>query len=288
MIMKRMKIEHNGQLLEYLIENVPEASRTTLKSYLSHRQILVNGKLATVFDYHLNKGDELQILDKGVEKQNPNSRMRIIFEDKYIIVIDKRNGLLTMSTGKEGEQTAYSQLMEHVRRHTGDKAARIFIVHRLDRETSGLLIFAKSEEVQHILQEKWEENVITRQYVAVVEGKMEKSEGQIVSWLTENSKSFKMHSSPTDNGGKKAITNYKVIKSNGNYTLLYLWLETGRKNQIRVQMASIGHPVAGDKRYGAHSNPINRLCLHANLIAFVHPMTGERMKFDTGIPQIFQ
>lgn len=283
-----MKTERNGQLLEYLVEKMPEASRTTLKSYLSHRQILVNGKLATAFDYHLNKGDELQILDKGVERQNPNSKMRIVFEDEYIIVVEKRNGLLTMSTGKEGEQTAYSQLTDHVRRATGNKEARIFIVHRLDRDTSGLLIFAKSEEVQHILQEKWDENIITRQYVAVVEGVMEKPEGQIVSWLTENPKSFKMHSSPTDNGGKKAITNYKVIKSNGNYTLLYVWLETGRKNQIRVQMASIGHPVAGDKRYGAHSNPINRLCLHANLIAFVHPATGESMKFDTGIPQMFQ
>lgn len=286
--MKIITIERNGQLLEYLMEKMPEASRTTLKSYLSHRQILVNGRLATAFDYHLNKGDELQILDKGVERQNPNSKMRIIFEDRYIIVVEKRNGLLTMSTGKEGEQTVYSQLMDHVRRNTGNKEARIFIVHRLDRETSGLLIFAKSEEVQHTLQEKWDENVITRQYVAVVEGEMEKPEGQIVSWLTENPKSFKMHSSPTDNGGKKAITNYKVIKSNGNYTLLYVWLETGRKNQIRVQMASIGHPVAGDKRYGAHSNPINRLCLHANIIAFIHPMTGEKMRFDTGIPQMFQ
>lgn len=286
--MKIITIERNGQLLEYLMEKMPEASRTTLKSYLSHRQILVNGRLATAFDYHLNKGDELQILDKGVERQNPNSKMRIIFEDKYIIVVEKRNGLLTMSTGKEGEQTVYSQLMDHVRRNTGNKEARIFIVHRLDRETSGLLIFAKSEEVQHTLQEKWDKNVITRQYVAVVEGEMEKPEGQIVSWLTESPKSFKMHSSPTDNGGKKAITNYKVIKSNGNYTLLYVWLETGRKNQIRVQMASIGHPVAGDKRYGAHSNPINRLCLHANIIAFIHPMTGEKMRFDTGIPQMFQ
>lgn len=286
--MKRLNIKRQGELLEYLIENMPEASRTTLKSYLAHRQILVNGKLATSFDHHLRKGDELQILDRGVEKVNPNSRLRIIFEDQYIIIIEKKNGLLSMSTGKEGEQTAYSILMEHVRNQDRNKEARIFIVHRLDRETSGLLMFAKSEEVQQILQERWNENIIERRYVAVVEGEMEKKEGQIVSWLTENPKSFKMQSSPTDNGGKKAVTNYKVIKSNGKYTLLNIWLETGRKNQIRVQLSSIGHPVAGDKRYGAHSNPVNRLCLHANLISFVHPMTGEKMKFDTGIPQLFQ
>jgi len=286
--MKRITIKRQGQLLEYLIENMPEASRTTLKSYLANRQILVNGKLATAFDYHLNKGDELQILDRGVEKQNPNSKMRILYEDPHIIVIEKKNGLLSMSTGKEGEQTAYSMVMEHVRKQSGNREARIFIVHRLDRETSGLLIFAKSEEVQQILQEKWNENVIERRYVAVVEGEMEKKAGQIVSWLTENPKSFKMHSSPTDNGGKKAITNYKEVKSNGKYSLVEIWLETGRKNQIRVQLSSIGHPVAGDKRYGARTNPVNRLCLHANLIAFVHPVTRERMRFDTGIPQIFQ
>lgn len=285
--MKRLNIKHDGQLLQYLTENMPDASRTTLKSYLANRQILVNGKLATAFDYHLCKGDELQILDRGVEKQSPNAKLRIIFEDQYIIVVEKKNGLLTMSTGKEGEITAYATLMEHVRHH-GGKDARIFIVHRLDRETSGLLIFAKSEEVQQVLQERWNDNVIERQYVAVVEGEMEQKEGQIVSWLTESQKSFKMHSSPTDNGGKKAITNYKVIKSNGKYTLLSVRLETGRKNQIRVQMSSIGHPIAGDKRYGAHTNPVNRLCLHANLIAFVHPVTRERMRFDTGIPTLFQ
>lgn len=286
--MKTITVQRSGQLLEYLIENMPDASRTTLKSYLAHRQILVNGKLVTAFDYHLDKGDDIQILNRGVLKQNPNSRLRILFEDEHIIIIEKRNGLLTMSTGKDGEQTAYSELMEHVRKNTGNRDARVFIVHRLDRETSGLLIFAKSEDVQQTLQERWNDNVIERQYVAVVEGSMEKAEGQIVSWLTENPKSFKMHSSPTDNGGKKAITNYKVLKSNGNYTLLSIWLETGRKNQIRVQMASIGHPVAGDKRYGARSNPVNRLCLHANHISFIHPITGEKMNFDTGIPQIFQ
>lgn len=286
--MKRLTIKHSAKLLDYLIEAMPDASRTTLKSYLAHRQILVNGKLATAFDYHLSKGDEVQILDRGIEKQNPNSRLKIIYEDPHIIIIEKKNGLLTMSTGKEGEQTAYSMLMEHVRRQSGNSEARIYIVHRLDRETSGLLLFAKSEETQQRLQENWNNNIIERQYVAVVEGELEQKKGQIASWLTENPKSFKMHSSPIDNGGKKAITNYSLIKSNGKYSLVSISLETGRKNQIRVQLASIGHPVAGDKRYGARTNPINRLCLHANLLAFVHPTTGERMKFDTGIPQLFQ
>lgn len=287
--MKTLTITHDAKLLEYLTENITNASRTTLKSYLAHRQILVNGKLATTYDHHLSKGDQLQILDRGIEKQNPNSRFNILFEDEHIIVIEKKNGLLSVSTDRKGEeQTAYSILTDYVRRKTNNREARIFIVHRLDRETSGLMLFAKSKEMQQQLQVNWDNNIIERQYIAVVEGEMAKSKGQIISWLTENPKSLKMHSSPTDNGGKKAITNYSVIKSNGKYSLLSINLETGRKNQIRVQLASVGHPIAGDKRYGAQTNPINRLCLHANLLAFIHPYTGKQMKFDTGIPQIFQ
>lgn len=283
--MTKFTVKHDAALLAYMIEVMPEKSRTTLKSYLSHRQILVNGKLYTAFDTPVRRNDEIQILDVGVEPQNPNNRLRIIFEDEHIIIIEKKNGLLSMSTGKAGEQTAYTILNEHVRRRKKD--ARVFIVHRLDRDTSGLILFAKSEDVQQTLQTNWNDNVIERKYVAVVEGELPKKEDTIISWLTENPKSLKMMSSPKDNGGKKAITRYKLLKSNGKYSLVELELETGRKNQIRVQMASIGCPVAGDKKYGAVTNPLGRVCLHAQTLAFRHPVTGERLRFDTGIPQTF-
>ncbi len=278
-------ITHDATLLEYLIETLPQKSRTTIKSYLSHRQIAVNGKTQTAFDYPLAKGDLLVVRKIGEKAQNPNHKIKFIYEDDYIIVIEKKNGLLTMSTGKENEQTAYSILMEHVRHRNPNN--RVFIVHRLDRDTSGLLLFAKNEEIQEILQTNWNNDTIKRQYVAVVEGTPEKPADRIVSWLTENTKSLKMQSSPIDNGGKMAITNYTTIKSNQRYSLLQISLETGRKNQIRVQLTSIGNPIAGDKRYGARTNPLGRLCLHAQMLSFRHPITHEPMSFDTEIPRSF-
>ncbi|MFI3297392.1 MAG: RluA family pseudouridine synthase [bacterium] len=283
---KNFTVKRDEELLKYLIEIFNDQSRNTIKSYLAHRQIAVNGKTETLFSHMLKTGDNIRWSSVGEQRPNPNHKVKIIYEDDDIIVVDKKNGVLTMSTGKEGEQTAYSVMTEHVRRRHRDN--RIFIVHRLDRDTSGLLLFAKSEEVQQILQHNWNENIISRTYVAVVEGKPAEEKGKVVSWLTENERSLKMQSSPTDNGGKKAITNYNLVKDNGRYSLIELNLETGRKNQIRVQMASIGHPIAGDKRYGAQSNPLGRLCLHARTISFMHPITREIMRFDTDIPKIFR
>jgi 23S rRNA pseudouridine1911/1915/1917 synthase len=245
----------------------------------------VNGKCNTAFNFALKKGDIVRFSSVGEEKQNPNHKCSIVYEDDDILVVNKKIGVLSMSTGKDDETTAYSIMTEHVRRHGRDN--RIFIVHRLDRETSGLLMFAKNPQSQEILQNNWNENIISRKYVAVVEGKMEKESGKITSWLTENRKSLKMNSSPTDNGGKKAVTNYKTINSGEKYSLLELELETGKKNQIRVQLASISHPIAGDKKYGAQSNPLKRICLHARTLAFYHPITGRQMSFDTGVPKEF-
>lgn len=284
---REFRVEREARLLEYLIALFPEKSRTEVKSYLTHRQISVNGKTETAHDTPLRPGDALTLHSVGARRDSTKWKIRVVYEDKHLAVVEKRNGVLTMSTGKEGERTAYSYMMDHVRAQ-GGRGARVFIVHRLDRETSGLLLFAKSEEVQARLQENWNDNIISRRYVAVLEGVPEPREGQVVSWLTENPKSLKMTSSPVDDGGKKAVTNYKVLKDNGRYSLAEIELETGRKNQIRVQMASIGHPVAGDKKYGAQTSPIGRVCLHARSISFVHPVTGERMDFDTGVPAAFK
>jgi len=278
-------VENQSQLLDFLFIVFKEKSRNEVKSYLAHRQISVNGKCVTSFNFLLKQTDNVRFSSVGEDKPNPNHRCSIVYEDNDILVVNKKHGALSMSTGKEDEVTCYSVMMEHVRRHGRNN--RIFIVHRLDRETSGLMMFAKSEKVQQILQDNWNENIIARTYVAVVEDSVEQDNGQIVSYLTESRKSLKMHSSPTDNGGKKAVTNYKTVHRGEKYSLVELNLETGRKNQIRVQLAEIGHPIAGDKKYGAKTNPLQRICLHARSLAFLHPITREKMFFDTDIPKEF-
>jgi 23S rRNA pseudouridine1911/1915/1917 synthase len=181
-------------------------------------------------------------------------------------------------------QRLYSLLSRHVKKQ--DRGNKIFIVHRLDRETSGLMLFAKSEAVKDKLQETWNETVIERTYIAVVEGAVEKQEGTITSYLSED-KVFKMHSSPKPDSGKEAITHFSVLKKNNAYSLLKVNLETGRKNQIRIHMQEMGHNIVGDKKYGATANPIKRLGLHAQQLSFIHPVTGKKMNFETKIPRVF-
>lgn len=218
-------------------------------------------------------------------------KLDILYEDDCIIVADKPSGLLTMSTGKEGEITAYSILTDYVRsarggRNTRDKG-RIFIVHRLDRDTSGVIVFAKDEQTKHALQDDWNETILERKYIAAVEGTLEYDEGTVASYLKDNPKSMKVSSSWTDNGGKYSVTYFKVLRSSGQYSLVEFELETGRKNQIRVHASVIGNPVAGDRKYGSASNPLHRLCLHASTLVFHHPRTGQLLRFDTGIPKDF-
>jgi 23S rRNA pseudouridine1911/1915/1917 synthase len=286
LLTKDFYVENPAKLLDFLLIAFKEKSRNKIKSYLAHRQISVNGKSVTAFDFLLKQADNVRFSSVGEEKQNPNHRCSIVYEDEHILIVNKKHGTLSMSTGKEGEITCYSIMTEYVKRYGRNN--RIFIVHRLDRETSGLLMFAKSEKIQQILQNNWNENIIARTYIAIVEGKMENDNGQITSYLTENKKSLKMNSSPIDNGGKKAVTNYKVLKNGEKYSLLELNLETGRKNQIRVQLASIGHSIAGDKKYGAKTNPLQRICLHAASLVFFHPATYQKMSFDSGIPREFK
>lgn len=211
--------------------------------------------------------------------------IKIIYEDDDLLVVNKPSGLLTMATDRGGDVTAYSILTDYVRRKS--PRARIFIVHRLDRDTSGLLIFAKNEDTKFALQDYWDEAVRERIYVAMTEGTPTPLEGTRTSWLKDNPKSFKVSSCPFDNGGQKATTHYKVLKSNSRYALVEFELETGRKNQIRVHAADLGHPIAGDRKYGAQSSPIGRLALHARSIKFKHPWSGEILSFDTGIPAKF-
>jgi 23S rRNA pseudouridine1911/1915/1917 synthase len=281
----KLKVTEPIELMTFLLSKMGGMSRNSVKSLLAHRQVLVNNKVSTQFNLLLQPNDLVSVLSGRGNIELSHPKLRIIFEDQYLIVVEKKEGLLTVSTDNPDETTAFSILKTYVKKSSPQN--RIYVVHRLDRETSGVILFAKTKEVQLTLQENWHRIVTRRIYVALVEGKMEKEQDTIVTWLTENEKSLKIHSSTTDNGGQQAITHYRCIKSNENFSLLEIELETGRKNQIRVHMQEIGHPVAGDKKYGAGISPIGRLGLHARLISFYHPVSTEIVSFETPVPRNF-
>lgn len=280
-----VKVNEECILMNFLIAKFPEKSRTAIKSLLAHKQITVDDMITTKFDFPLKRGQTVFINKKKTTEKPRFRDLRIVHEDADLIVIDKASGLLSMATDTEKQKTAYSILSEYVKRY--DPKNLIFIVHRLDRETSGLMMFARSKKVQEALQKDWNESIIERSYVAIVEGAIDKKEGTITSWLKEN-KAMVMYSSQTPDDGQKAVTHYKVLKTNKLFSLLDVRLETGRKNQIRVHMKDIGFPVTGDKKYGAKLNPVAQMGLHARVLAFKHPVTGRAMRFDTPIPLKFQ
>jgi 23S rRNA pseudouridine1911/1915/1917 synthase len=277
-------VSEKSILMEFLMAQMPHKSRNNIKSLLSHRQVLVEGKPVSQFDHPVLSGQKVEISSNRISPEQKFREYNIVYEDQHIIVIDKMAGLLSMATENEKRATAYSLLSRHVKKQ--DKGNKIFIVHRLDRETSGLMLFAKSEAVKDKLQESWNDTIIERTYIAVVEGAVEKQEGTITSYLSED-KVFKMHSSPNPKSGKEAITHFSVLKKNNAYSLLKVNLETGRKNQIRIHMQEMGHNIVGDKKYGATTSPIKRLGLHAQQLSFIHPVTGEKMNFETKIPRVF-
>lgn len=273
------------ELMEFLIAKMPEASRTKLKSFLSKRLVYVDNVITTQYNFPLKPGMKVQISrDKG-KKEFHNNQLKIVYEDAYIIVIEKMQGLLSVSSEHQKERTAYHILNEYVRR--SGRHNQVYIVHRLDRDTSGLMMFAKDEKTQRTLRDNWHDIVTDRRYVAVVCGEMERNAGSVESWLTD--RTLYVHSSPTDDGGALSITHYRTIKRANGYSLVELNLETGRKNQIRVHMQDLGHPIIGDGRYGFEDvNPIGRLALHAFKLCFYHPVTGEQMQFETSYPSVFK
>ncbi len=279
-----MTVKHTGPLLASLIEAFPQKSRSLLKAVLRDQQVLVDDKPVTQFDYLLKAGQTLEVL---WEKTSPRHRphgFKIVFEDEDLIVVEKPAGLLTVATDKEKRKTAYALLSDYVKAEHPDN--KIYIVHRIDRETSGLLLFAKNEAIKHKIQETWGSTIKERIYVAVVEGAVEREGGTITSFLNE-SKAFIVYSSQNPKNGQKAVTHYTTLKTGKDYSLLEIQLETGRKHQIRVHMQDIGHPVVGDTKYGSRQKPLGRLGLHARVLAFTHPATGRLCRFDTGIPAKF-
>lgn len=274
------------ELMEFLAARMPDASRTKLKSLLSMRIVYVDNVITTQYNYPLKPGMKVQISrEKGGKKEFHHKLLKIVYEDAYLIVVEKKEGLLSVNTERQKERTAVSILNEYVKR--SNRNAQVYIVHRLDRDTSGLMMFAKDERTQHTLRDNWQDIVFDRRYVAVVAGEIERNAGMVRSWLTD--RKLYVYSSPVDDGGKEAITHFHTIKRGNGYSLMEMVLETGRKNQIRVHMQDLGHPIVGDGRYGIEDvNPLNRLALHAFKLCFYHPVTKQEMHFETPYPGEFK
>ncbi|SFH69918.1 RluA family pseudouridine synthase [Pisciglobus halotolerans] len=283
---KKYIVKGESELLPFLLEQKIKSSRNATKSILSRGQVKVDGKTITQHNAVLKPGQEIEIIEnKEMQRKSELMGIRILYEDQDLIVIDKEAGILSVAAKHPNEWTAHYQLSLYVK--DKNPRNRVFVVHRLDRDTSGVMMFAKNEKAKRILQDNWKKMVTERIYTAMVEGEPAKKEDTIDSWLSEN-KAFKVYSSPKDNGGKRAVTHYHVAQTNGNYSLLTLTLETGRKNQIRVHLSDIGHPIVGDKKYGAQTNPLKRLGLHATTIKFKHPTSGKLMQFHSAVPKIFK
>lgn len=279
-----LKPEREIPLLEFLFEAMPDKSRTTVKSYLTKRRVSVNNLTTTQFNYPLRAGDRVEIGGGRATPTPKSQQLRVVYEDSDIIVIDKRNGLLSIGTDKEQKRTAYYILSDYVKQQSADN--KIFVVHRLDRETSGLMMFAKSESIQERLQRGWHKLVLDRRYVAVIEGALPNAEGVIDAPLTQDRNHKMWVTRPGE--GEEATTYYTTLRKGEHYSLVDLQLVTGKKNQLRAHLEWKGTPIAGDKKYGAKSNPAARVCLHAYKLSIIHPTTGKQLDFDTRIPKLFE
>lgn len=275
-------VDAESPLLEFLLRTVKE-SRSKIKATLQGRGIKVDGKTVTQFDYPLHPGAKISVSLRKSNNAFKSRYVKIVYEDRWLVVVEKKIGILSMAAG-HSSLNVKSVLDDYFRKTRQRCTAHV--VHRLDRDTSGLMVYAKDMETEQRFEHDWHNIVYDRRYVAVVSGEMEKDEGTIANWLKDN-KAYVTYSSPVDNGGKYAVTHFHVLARTTEHSLVEYRLETGRKNQIRVHSADMGHPVCGDVKYGNGDDPIHRLCLHAYVLCFVHPMTGERMEFETMIPADF-
>ncbi|MBQ7438450.1 MAG: RluA family pseudouridine synthase [Paludibacteraceae bacterium] len=310
-----LKVTEPAQLMDFLMAKMGGMAKASVKQLLGQRRVKVGNAVQTRHDFALHTGDVVTVSSGRGNSQLTHPKLKIVYEDDDLIVVNKQPGLLTVATAPGSkETTVMSILRAYVKKQNA--RANIYVVHRLDRETSGLLVFARSEELQHYMREYWRELVTERTYIALAEGVLEPREGKITTWLTEDKRNAVVYSSPVDDGGDIAITNYKVLKTSTTpphpspqgresgsrhfsslerrsggvtYSLVELHLETGRTNQIRVHLASKGCPVVGDRKYG-HGNensPIDRLCLHAKVLAFIHPVTEKTVRFESPVPKEF-
>lgn len=277
------EVKADAPLLEWLLANVDGMSRTRVKAVLRGGGIFVNGHRQTQFDHQLHAGDRVEVSRRREPKPFRSRYLRIVYEDQWLIVVEKMPGILSMAAGHKSLNMKTVLDGYFASRH---EQCHAHVVHRLDRDTSGLMIFAKDMQTARLLEADWHRTVYDRRYVALLSGLMEHDEGTIENWLKDNAACF-TYSSPVDNGGKYAITHFHVLERGQAHTLCEFQLETGRKNQIRVHAADMGHPVCGDIKYGNGDDPCHRLCLHAYVLCFVHPITHQRLEFDTPVPREF-
>ena len=284
-------VARSDVLLAFLLRKC-NTSRNNVKSLLVRRQVLVNGSVVTQYDFPLAKDDEVKItkspvregdtLRRHTEKRRTAPQLKIVYEDDDFIAVDKPCGLLSVENEKEGE-CAYAYVVEYLKNE--GKNARPYILHRIDKETSGVLVFAKNIKLHSMLKMRWNELVTLREYAAVAEGAFENKADTVVSYLKENAN--KLMYATNDPSGQRAVTHYEVIKESAHYSMLRVRIETGRKNQIRVHMQTLEHPIVGDDKYGHTKNPLGRLGLHASRLEFTHPITRQTISVHAPIPACF-
>ena len=271
-------------LMQCLEAKLTDHKRTSIKALMKYNQVALNSMPTSQFDQPVHAGDMLSVNFTRPFVVFSHPRIKLVYEDNDIIVINKGSGILSVSTDNVKDGTAYSILRDYLKKK--DPRLMLFVVHRLDRDTSGLMMFAKNVEAKEAMQHNWNNMVLGRRYVAVVEGKVEQEEGVVKSYLAETSQ-FEVYSTQNPDEGQLAITRFKRLQCNNGYSLMELSLDTGRKNQIRVHMKDLGHPIVGDRKYGAKASPIHRLGLHARTLHFAHPVTKKEMLFETPIPSRF-
>lgn len=282
-------VKRSDTLLEFLL-NKCNTSRNNVKNLLSHKQVLVNGSVVSQFNFPLAKDDEIKISKNPIKEEvkyryNPKTKLpsiTIIYEDDDFIAIDKPSGLLAVESDNERKNTAYNLVLEYLQ--STSKQARPYVLHRIDKETSGVLVFAKNKFVHSKLKLNWNDYVITREYMAIIEGTLEEKNGRFVDHLESNKNNLMYVTN--DPNGQVAITNYEVLKSANDYSLVKVDILTGRKNQIRVSFSHRGHPIVGDEKYQATKDPLKRLGLHASILEFRHPFNDKIIGIKAKTPTI--
>lgn len=282
----KLTIKEDGTLLATAAALLPDHKSTKLKSMLKHNQLAVNGVPSRQFDLAVHAGDQLWVnFDRSFQVFS-HPRIKLVYEDNDIIVVDKGYGVLSTAAGKPSDDTVYNIIKKYARGFS-DKA-NVYVVHRLDRDTSGLMLLTRTKQARDKLISNWNNMVIERKYVAVVEGDVAQPEGTIKSFLAENPDTFEMYSTDDKKVGRLAVTKYRLLKQGKRFAMVELEIKTGRKNQLRVHMQDMGNPVSGDRKYGGHPSPINRIALHATVLSFVHPITGKAVTFNSPFPDNFK
>ncbi len=277
-----LTVEHPAELLAFLFACHPEVKRTKVRQWLKYGAVQVNGRSITRSNHPLQIGDLVSIRAKTCAAGQLPPGMKVLFEDASLIVIEKPGNLLSIASATERDKTAYAFLTDYVRRGNPHSLERVWIVHRLDRETSGLMVFAKTEAAKRTLQAHWYE--AEKRYLAVVEGRPPADHGVLRSHLDESGP-FKVYSAPPSERTRHAVTHYRLMKRTATRSLIELTPETGRRNQIRVHLADAECPIIGDRKYAARTNPARRLGLHASSLQFKHPSSGELLRFQSPLPQ---